>query len=197
MPDPLLRADQIAPPGMTPVSFELQAGHCLSLSGPSGCGKTRLLRRLADLDEGTGDIRLNGRKQNDIAAPQWRCNVSLLPAQSPWWLDKVEEHFSSPPTLEQLQALQLPVQCLQQAVAQLSSGERQRLALLRLLQQEPLVLLLDEPTAHLDETNTLAFESHIKAYLQAHSAAAIWISHDAGQRQRVGDQHIVLGAADD
>ncbi|HDK38151.1 MAG TPA: ATP-binding cassette domain-containing protein, partial [Thiolapillus brandeum] len=67
----------------------------------------------------------------------------------------------------------------------LSSGEKQRLALARMLANQPRVLLLDEPTANLDMRNTEIVEQIIQDYLQQYQAAVIWVSHDPEQLSRV------------
>jgi len=73
-------------------------------------------------------------------------------------------------------------------VMRCSTGERQRLALIRLLCGQPKVLLLDEPTASLDEKNVQAVEALVKEYLLA-GGVVIWVSHDSNQIQRVADRH--------
>ena len=81
---------------------------------------------------------------------------------------------------------------LDKPVMQLSSGERQRLALLRLLSNRPRVLLLDEPTANLDPENTRRIEALVTEYRREHDAAVIWVSHDTEQVKRVANRHFQL-----
>ena len=59
----------------------------------------------------------------------------------------------------------------------LSTGERSRLALLRLLVRSPEVLLLDEPTANLDPDNRALVIGRIDRYRQEHGAPVLWVSH--------------------
>ena len=74
-------------------------------------------------------------------------------------------------------------------VNRLSSGERQRLALIRILINNPKILLLDEPTSSLDSINTSHVENIISSYIQGRNGAAIWISHNAAQAKRMATRH--------
>ena len=67
---------------------------------------------------------------------------------------------------------------------QLSGGELQVLNLIRALQLEPAILLLDECSASLDHATTLALEALLEQWLQAASRACVLTSHDSGQIQR-------------
>jgi len=174
-------------PGLEPVDLSLEPGECIALSGPSGSGKTRLLRAIVDLDPSSGDIRLNGTQRHDIAPTRWRRQVGYLPAESHWWASRVQDHFPDTPQ-PLLEALGFSHNCLEWQVSRLSSGERQRLALARLLAHHPQVLLLDEPTANLDQQNIERVEQLINHYRQVHEMAILWVSHDPQQRLRIASR---------
>ena len=70
----------------------------------------------------------------------------------------------------------------------MSSGERQRLGLARLLAGKPEFLLLDEPSANLDKTNTERLEACVSAYRARRPAGVLWVSHDPEQRRRVASR---------
>ncbi len=178
--------------GLEPVSFELRAGECCVLGGPSGSGKTLLLRALADLDPSSGEVLLEGVGRDHIEAPIWRKRVGYLPSESGWWAARVRDHFVDWSVLQPA-LLGLPTSIGDQPVAQLSSGERQRLALLRLLEGQPAVLLLDEPTSALDAAATLAVEAMIAQRLQL-GAGVVWVSHDNAQAQRVATRRLSIEA---
>ena len=171
-----------------PVTIIIQAGDSVAVSGASGSGKSLLLRALADLDVHRGDISLDDIAMNDLPAPEWRKKVALLPAESQWWFDTLGEHFPATDN-EMIHYFGFPDNVMSWSVSRLSSGEKQRFALLRLLLNKPDVLLLDEPTANLDNTNTLLFEKLIEDYIKVNSACVIWVSHDAQQLSRICNVH--------
>ncbi len=172
-------------PGLQPVSFDLADGECLAVRGPSGAGKSLLMRALSDLDPNHGDVSLDDQARDAMPAPQWRRLVTYLPAESGWWAANVGAHFADWRQAEPMvTALGLPAASRDWPITQLSTGERQRLALIRALVQHPRVLLLDEPTGGLDEAARTAVEQMVGAEL-AQGAAALWATHDAAQARRL------------
>lgn len=174
-----------------PIDLTVPSGECVCISGPSGAGKTLLLRALADLDPHRGKVQLGGQSCASISAPSWRKQVGLLLSQSFWWFDTVGEHFASVDKV-MLKALGFDETTLQWQIDRLSSGEKQRLALLRLLSQQPKALLLDEPTSNLDDDNTLHVEAVINAYQQKFNTPVLWVSHNKTQIKRVATQHFII-----
>ena len=166
-------------PGLPQLSFEVPPGGVLAVSGPSGSGKTRLLRALADLDPHEGEILWSDRSYRAVPAPEWRRRVGLLPAEPRFWRATVGEHFrGGVGSLDgELAALRLDLEVGNQDPARLSTGERSRLALLRLLLRSPEVLLLDEPTAHLDGGSRALVIERIHRYRAEHDAPVVWVSH--------------------
>lgn len=175
-----------------PFDLDLAPGRCTVLSGPSGIGKSLLLRMLADLDPNQGRVSLAGVDRESLPASTWRRLVTYLAAESGWWEDDVAAHFGDLDAVRPLlPQVNLDPALLQAQVMQLSTGERQRLALLRAVVQNPRFLLLDEPTAALDPDSREAVEQLLRG-LQAHGTGLLLVSHDAEQARRLGDVRLLL-----
>lgn len=155
----MLRVDQLKTAPLPPLTFSVGDGECLAVEGPSGSGKTRLLRAIADLDDASGHVFLNGAERHEMGGPAWRKRVRFCSAEPQWWADTARAAFprdvaTSEKLSRHLVALGLAPGIIDREVATLSTGERQRLALVRCLIDEPAVLLLDEPVAALDLQST-------------------------------------------
>ncbi len=175
-----------------PIDLTVDAGECVCIEGDSGSGKTLLLRAIADLDPHTGQARVDGVACIDLPAPQWRGKVCLLTAESQWWRERIGDHFDDGVAPDWLESLDLSPDSLDWEVARCSTGERQRLALLRTLAIGPEVLLLDEPTGNLDARSTARVEALLNDYRRKHGAALLWVSHDPEQIARVAHRSFVL-----
>jgi UDP-glucose/iron transport system ATP-binding protein len=188
---PRLRVENLGLFHLNGIHLALGAGECLTLSGPSGAGKTLLLRAIGDLVPHTGEVFLDGRPANGFAPPDWRRQVGLLAAESRWWHDTVGPHFPRGP-VSSLERFGFDETVMDWEVGRLSSGERQRLALVRLLCNRPAVLLLDEPTANLDADSTRRVEAVLDEYRENSGACLLWVTHDTRQIKRVADQNLLL-----
>ena len=184
----MLRVEGLTRLGFGPFDFEVADGACLAITGPSGAGKSVLLRAIADLDPNAGRVCTAHLIRDAVPAPEWRRAVALLPAESGWWAESVAAHFRDPqamaPLLEQVG---LAREAATWQVARLSTGERHRLALLRALEQEPEVLLLDEPTTMLDAGTTELVEALLKERM-ARGMTILMVTHDPDQPERIAQQ---------
>jgi len=174
------------------ASFELLRGECIALQGPSGSGKTLLLRAIADLDPNEGTVKLDGALRETMPAPLWRRQVTFVAAEPGWWADTVRQHFAdweaAAPLIEELG---ISRSCGDWNIQRLSTGEKQRLRLVRALALKSRVLLLDEPTAALDSDATTAVERMI-AERAENGTGVIWVTHNDAQARRVASRRFAM-----
>lgn len=184
----MLKVEGLTRLELGPFDFEVADGECLAITGPSGAGKSVLLRAIADLDPNEGRVAIAGMQREAVAAPDWRRAVALLPAESGWWADGVAAHYHDVQAVRPLlERVGLDSGALDWQVARLSTGERHRLALLRALEQDPQVLLLDEPTTMLDAGTTGMVEALLKERMDQ-GLSIVMVTHDAEQPERIANR---------
>jgi putative ABC transport system ATP-binding protein len=191
------------------VSFSVNLGQRLALLGPTGAGKTVLLRALALLDPlDAGSIAWQGRAVAGEATPAYRRQVIYL-HQRPALLERTvednlrhpfslrahqERRFDRSRVLELFEGLGRGAAFLESSSRDLSGGEAQIVALVRALQLDPAVLLLDEPTASLDKVTAQAVEGVLDRWFAAGDGrrALVWVSHDLDQAHRVTSERLTI-----
>lgn len=188
----VLKIEKLKILSLPPLSFEVDGGACLAVEGPSGSGKSRLLRAIADLDPAEGNVWLDGDERHAFKPSEWRAAVRYVAAEPGWWLATALEHFRSAASARDCaRRFGVGEDCLDADIATLSTGERQRLAFARACEDDPAVLLLDEPTSSLDEHTTALVEAEIERRL-TQGAVVLIASHDAAQIERLADARLQL-----
>lgn len=182
----MLSVRKLARLHLGPIDLEIPSGSCIALRGRSGAGKSILLRAIADLDPADGTIFLNGQDRASIPAPEWRRQVGYLAAEPGWWAGSVAAHFADWDACRTLAGrLGVDAGAGDWSVSRLSTGERQRLGMIRLLENTPSCLLLDEPTAALDDVATAVVEALVAEHCAA-GGCCLFVTHDTAQFARVG-----------
>jgi putative ABC transport system ATP-binding protein len=172
-----------------------------AIVGPSGAGKStllRLLNRLADPDAGT--ILYRGRDVRDYDVLELRREVVLVPQLPALLPGSVAENVGFGPGLcdkpcdieRALSLAGLDPSFGPRPARQLSVGEQQRVMLARALALDPAVLLLDEPTAALDERSRDAVERTLVDLSGRLSASLIVVTHDRAQARRLAQHQFEL-----
>lgn len=180
-------------PFLQPTNLLLDHGECCAIMGASGSGKSLLLRQVADLDPGRGEVFLNGQPRSAQMPTQWRQQVAYCPPEPGWWGELVSAHFpaNNKNVLQLVQQLGLNADILHSQVYTLSSGERQRLGLARALLQNPKVLLLDEPTASLDKFAVQRVEE-VLTHRRTQGCAILLVTHNDAQARRLASSCWVM-----
>ena len=172
-----------------------------ALVGPSGAGKStllRLLNRLADPDSGT--ITYRGRDVREYDVLELRREIALVPQLPALLAGTVAENVAYGPQLcrrecdigQALSLAGLDSTFAKRPARELSVGEQQRVMLARALALKPAVLLLDEPTAALDQKSRDAVENTLNHLRHRLSAALIIVTHDPAQARRLTDRIVAL-----
>jgi putative ABC transport system ATP-binding protein len=190
------------------INLQVRAGDRIGISGPIGSGKTLLLRSLAMLDQYDGEILWQAAPVPPAEIPNFRRHVIYLHQQPAIVDGTVEDNLRLPfgfrtargKTFDRKVVLALLETAgrgdafLLESVDHLSGGERQLVALIRAVQLEPTVLLLDEPTSAMDAETARSIENLIDRWQNdaAEQRAFLWVSHSPEQLARVAPRRIVL-----
>lgn len=184
------------------ITCSVRAGDRIAIVGPSGSGKTLLLRALAALDPlDAGQIRWNGQRVRVTIVPRFRRSVVYLHQRATLLEGTVEDNLREPYSFRVHRDSRFDRQRIEAWLVELgrdasfmtklhrdlSGGEAQLVALLRAIQLDPQVLLLDEPTAALDREATGAVEQLVELWFadERDRRATVWVSHDGRQAARV------------
>jgi ATP-binding cassette subfamily B protein len=189
------------------VSFKIEPGQMVALVGPSGAGKTtisQLVSRLYDVSGGL--VSINGVNVKDATFESIRSLIGMVTQDSHLFHDTIRENlkFASPLATEEEMMSAITAAQLVDLIAnlpegldtmvgdrgyRLSGGEKQRLAIARVLLKQPRIVILDEATAHLDSESEKAIQQALKNALQGRTSLVI--AHRLSTVQNA-DQILVL-----
>jgi iron complex transport system ATP-binding protein len=192
------------------ASFDVAEGEILGLVGPNSSGKTTLLRLLSKVHApARGVIRFRGTPLHAVGRVALAREVAVVPQEEPLAFPvSVEELtlmgrfprgagrlFEGPEDL--LRAREAMVlagvrELAGQPVDRLAGGERQRALLARALAQEPRVLLLDEPTSHLDLRHQRHLVGLLRQLNRERGMTVVFVSHDLNLAGELADRLLLL-----
>jgi ATP-binding cassette subfamily B protein len=173
------------------VSLRVQPGQLLALVGPSGAGKTTITSLVARLyDPSAGVVRVGGVDVRDVTQESLHSRVGVVTQEAHLFHDTVRAnlHYARPEATEAQMERALRDAQIWDLVAslpegldtvvgdrghRLSGGEKQRIALARLLLKAPGVVVLDEATAHLDSESEQAVQRALDGALEGRTAIVI------------------------
>nr|WP_315465759.1 ATP-binding cassette domain-containing protein [uncultured Rhodoferax sp.] len=181
------------------LELELRCGEVVAISGPSGCGKTTLGNVLLGLVQAD-----TGQLQRPSGLPAWKFQKLYQDppaAFSPFRslrrsLTDVRQLHALPDTGQArwMEALGLPENLLDRLPHEVSGGELQRFALLRLMQLQPAFIFADEPTSRLDpitQRNTMQVLCESAA---RQGCAVLLVSHDADLARNCSHRHVTMSS---
>ena len=185
--------DQIV---LNEIDLAIQPGELVGVIGPNGSGKSTLIKCLSRvLSPQRGRIWLDGRELSSLTAQQIARHIAVVPqaVELPpgftafeivmmgrvphlaWWQNEtVRDREIARAAMEATQTWTLA----DRLVNHLSGGERQRVVIARALAQEPQILLLDEPTAHLDIKHQIEVMELVRCLNRERGLAVLIVSHD-------------------
>lgn len=190
------------------VDMSVAAGETLALLGPSGSGKSTLLYAIAGfLDIAGGSIVIDGAQVATAkvsAAPESRAIGFVFQNYALWPHLTAVETVAYPlrrtgaaksdarrEALELLAKMDI-AELADRKPAELSGGQQQRVALARALARSAKVLLLDEPTAHLDAALRASVQAELDERMDRATAAVVYATHDAAEALATADHVVVL-----
>ena len=188
------------------VSFDVDKGEIAIINGPSGSGKSTLLRCLNRLIEpDSGEIYFEGKNIFDMDVLSLRRLLGFVPQVPVMFDGTVRDNLLFAPKIHNLDVsdedlekiikyVGLPVDYLDKPAHELSVGEQQRVSIARAMILKPRLLLMDEPTSHLDPENTMLVEDLIKKFNAELEMTFLIVSHSEEQSKRLGHKIIYLEA---
>lgn len=183
------------------ISFRVREGEFVSLLGPSGCGKSTLLNLIAGfLDPTSGSVLVFGKAVRGPGPERGVCFQE--PALFPWLrvMDNVlfgpQAQGRSTKTTEALELLRrVGLQEFERHYPhQLSGGMKQRVAIARLLINDPQILLMDEPFGALDALTRLQIQEYLLTIHQEFRKTVVFVTHDIDEAVYTSDRILVMSA---
>ncbi len=197
---------------LAPLSLDVEHGEILGVIGPNSAGKTTLIRLLTRVVRpSAGEIVLDGRALASLPAAVLARVVAVVPQELPQAFPFTVEqlvlmgryphdpgrYFETGEDRAIARAAMAATGVLELAplpLDELSGGERQRAVLARALAQEPRLLVLDEPTAHLDLRYQAECVGLLRQVNRERRMTVILVAHDLNLAAEVCDRLLLLSA---
>jgi ABC-type cobalamin/Fe3+-siderophores transport system ATPase subunit len=198
------------PFALADLSFGITPGEIIGVIGPNSSGKTTLIRLLTRvLEPASGEIRLDGVPVRRLSRTDLARRVAVVPQgllpQFPFTVGELVlmgryphdpgRYFESPRdrvvAREAMEATGVE-ELADMPLEHLSGGERQRAVIARALAQEPRLLILDEPTAHLDLRYQVEAASLLRRLNRERGMTVLLVSHDLNLAAEVCDRLLLL-----
>jgi iron complex transport system ATP-binding protein len=197
-------------PVIRDVNLEIPSGCFLSLIGPNGSGKTTLLRLMSRvLDPQQGCVCFDGKALSSLTARDLAQSMAVISSEQffefPYPVTEIVA-MGRYPYLKRLQQMShKDSQVIDEAlrltdvrhlrnrpISHLSSGERQRVLIARAIAQQPKILILDEPNAHLDIHHQIAIFELLRSLNREHQMTIVAVLHDLSSAAAYSETIVLL-----
>jgi iron complex transport system ATP-binding protein len=176
------------------INLTISQGEKVALVGANGAGKSSLLKVIAGLlPHYTGSVKLEGGEVKALT-PRARARlVSMVPQRLPFVPRFTVREFLALSGVSDMDQIEPTVRNLvDQHLPDLSGGELQRAVLVGAVAQRARLVLLDEPTAHLDPTGRSEVERVVQRYHHEKSISYILVTHDISLATRLAERVVML-----
>jgi len=192
------------------INFKAERGESLCILGPNGSGKSTLLKSIARIIDYRGSVLINGEDIRAVSRKELAKKIALLTQSAQVFFPytvyetvSMGRYAYSQSILKNLSAADRTVikdilkkldiwENKDRMIDELSGGELQRVFLARTLAQNPDLILLDEPSNHLDLKHQIELLKFLKAWVKENDKTLISVFHDLNLARLFGDTAVVL-----
>jgi iron complex transport system ATP-binding protein len=192
------------------INLTIDSGEFVGIVGPNGCGKSTLINLLCRvLEYRTGQIQINNRDIKTIAQHDLAKHIAVVPQESSFEFDFTVNEIVLMGRLPHLSRFQMEgdndhriaktamtkTKCWKyrdKLIRNLSGGEKQRVIVARALTQEPSILLLDEPTSHLDMNFQYEILDLIARLNRTKKVTILGVFHDINLASKYSDRLMIM-----
>lgn len=199
---------------LSQIDLTIEEGKFISIIGPNGSGKSTLLKIISGyLNPDEGKLRLNSKSYNKYGRKEFAREVAFVSQSSfsifPFSVYEIvmmgrnpylgfsgfENKSDREKVVESLKKVGI-FHLKNKGINEISGGEAQRAFIARALVQEPRIILLDEPNAHLDIKHQIAVFGLLKDLQQSNKVTVVNVSHDLNLAASYSDKIIMLKNGD-
>jgi len=192
------------------INININAGEFVGIIGPNGAGKSTLIKAITDIIEvKEGSIIIDGMDNKKISKRELAKLVAVVPQEfsidfefdafdivmmgrNPHKYGKTKDEANDAKVVREAMIMTNTWQFKERFFNQLSGGERQRIIIARAIAQQTKIILLDEPTSHLDIHHQLEVLELARMLKEKHQITIVAVLHDINMASRFSDKLILL-----
>lgn len=197
-------------PVLEDIDLDIKKGEIIGILGPNGCGKTTLLKLLnRNLHPESGKVSMSGNDMESISKKEIARHIAVVPQSNeirfaftvrdivmmgrmPFLNQFQSETPEDLRIVEEAMARTNIAEFAERAINTMSGGERQRVIIARALAQKPEIILLDEPTLHLDINHQFEVLDLVQRLSQDEELTVVIVSHDLPMVVKYCDRIVLI-----